>query len=101
MAKQLRPLGDRIVVKPIEEEEMTPGGIYVPETAKERPQEGRVIAVGSGEIRDDGTRVPLDLSVGDRVIFAKYAGTEFKLDGEKFLILSERDVLAVVEDAEE
>lgn len=98
MAKQLRPLGDRVIVEPIEKEEMTAGGIYVPETAKEKPQEGRVIAVGPGQIREDGNRNPIDLAEGDRVIFAKYAGTEFKIDDQKLLILSERDILAKIED---
>jgi chaperonin GroES len=97
MAKNLVPLGDRIIVEPIEQEEMTAGGIYVPETAKEKPQEARVIAVGPGSLRDDGERNPMDVAEGDRVIFAKYAGTEFKLDDRKLLILSERDVLAKIE----
>ena len=98
MAKKLRPLGDRVIVEPIEKEEMTAGGIYVPETAKERPQEGRVIAVGPGQMRDDGNRNPMDVAEGDRVIYAKYAGTEFKLNDKKLLILSERDILARVEE---
>lgn len=97
MAKNLVPLGDRIIVEPIEQEEMTAGGIYVPETAKEKPQEARVIAVGPGSLRDDGERNPMDVAEGDRVIFTKYGGTEFKLDDRKLLILSERDVLAKIE----
>lgn len=97
MARNLVPLGDRIIVEPIEQEEMTAGGIYVPETAKEKPQEARVIAVGPGSLRDDGERNPMDVAEGDRVIFAKYGGTEFKLDDRKLLILSERDVLAKIE----
>jgi chaperonin GroES len=97
MAKTLRPLGDRVIVEPIEKEEMTSGGIYVPETAKEKPQEGKVIAVGPGQVRDDGNRNPMDVAEGDRVIYAKYAGTEFKINDQKLLILSERDILAKIE----
>ena len=96
MAKKLRPLGDRVIVKPIEKEEMTAGGIYVPETAKEKPQEGQVIAVGPGQVQDDGRRSPMDVAEGDRVIYAKYVGTEFKIDDDKLLILSERDLLAKI-----
>ncbi|MFQ5854044.1 MAG: co-chaperone GroES [Anaerolineae bacterium] len=97
MAKTLRPLGDRIIVEPIEQEEMTAGGIYVPETAKEKPQEGKVIAVGPGQVRDDGSRNPMDVAEGDRVIYAKYAGTEFKINDQKLLILRESDILAKIE----
>lgn len=93
----LRPLGDRIVAKAIEEEERTQGGIYLPDTAKEKPQEGEVIAVGSGRILENGERIPLEVKVGDRIIFAKYGGTEVKLDGQEYLILRESDVLAVTE----
>lgn len=93
----LRPLGDRIVVKAIEEEERTQGGIYLPDTAKEKPQQGEVIAVGSGRILENGERIPLEVKVGDRVIFAKYGGTEVKLEGQEYLILRESDVLAVAE----
>ncbi|HBY92838.1 MAG: co-chaperone GroES [Ardenticatenaceae bacterium] len=97
MATQLQPLGDRVIVEPIEREETTASGIVLPETAKEKPQEGKVIAVGAGKKNDDGTRVPLDVEVGERVIYAKYAGTEFKLDGDnKVLILKESDILAKV-----
>jgi chaperonin GroES len=92
----LRPLGDRVVVKAIEREEVTTSGIYLPDTAKEKPQEGRVQAVGPGRLLDSGDRAPMELKEGDRVIFAKYAGTEFKLDGEDLLILRESDILAVV-----
>src|SRR5690349_269828 len=92
----LRPLGDRVVVKAIEREEMTSSGIYLPDTAKEKPQEGRIQAVGPGRLLDSGERAPMELKEGDRVIFAKYAGTEFKLDGEDLLILRESDILAVV-----
>lgn len=98
MATQLKPLGDRVIVEPIEREEMTASGIVLPETAKEKPQEGSVIAVGEGKKNDDGSRVTLDVAVGDRVIYAKYAGTEFKLNGDKkVLILKESDILAKVE----
>lgn len=98
MAANLVPLGDRVIVEPVEREETTASGIVLPETAKEKPQEGKVIAVGEGKKNDDGTRVPLDVAVGDRVIFAKYAGTEFKLDGDnKVLILKESDILAKVQ----
>ena len=97
MAKfNLEPLEDRIVVKPGEEEETTSSGIVIPDTAKEKPQEGKVLAVGPGRIDDNGNRVPLDVSVGDVVIYSKYGGTEVKYNGEEYLILSARDVLAVV-----
>jgi chaperonin GroES len=92
----LRPLGDRVVVKPIEREEMTKSGIVVPDTAKEKPQEGLIEAVGTGRILDNGTKVPLEVNVGDRVLYAKYAGNEYKLDEVEYLIISEKDVLAVV-----
>ena len=92
----LRPLGDRVVVKAIEREEVTSSGIYLPDTAKEKPQEGRIEAVGPGRLLDSGERAPMELQEGDRVIFAKYAGTEFKLDGQDLLILRETDILAVV-----
>ncbi len=98
MAKELRPLGNRVVVEPLEEDEVTPGGIVLPETAKEKPQQGKVLAVGPGERDEKGNRIPLDVKVGDRVLFAKYAGTEVKIDGKKLLILRESDILAVVED---
>ena len=93
----LRPLGDRVIVRPIEGKEMTASGILLPDTAKEKPQEGIVIAVGAGKRNDDGSRQALDVSEGDRVIYAKYAGTEFKLDrDDKVLILKESDLLAIV-----
>lgn len=95
---KLKPLGDRIVVQVIEREEKTQSGIYLPDTAQEKPQEGKVVAVGSGRLLQNGERVPLSLKVGDRVIFAKYAGTEVKVDGTEYLIMSENDVLAVVEE---
>ena len=94
---KLTPLGDRIVVKPKEREELTRSGIVIPDTAKEKPQEGVVIAVGPGALDDDGKRIPMDVKLGDVVLYAKYAGTEFKLDGEEHLILKQTDVLAIVE----
>jgi len=98
MGLNFRPLADRVIVEPIEQEEMTAGGIYVPETAKEKPQEGTVLAVGPGRLLDNGQRAPMEVREGDRVLFAKYAGTEFKVDGDKrYLILGEKDILAVVE----
>jgi len=93
----LKPLGDRLVVEPKEREEMTASGLILPETAKEKPQEGEVIAVGPGRRDDDGKRVAMDVAVGDRVLYAKYGGTEVKIDGKKLLILKESDVLAIVE----
>jgi chaperonin GroES len=97
MAKlKLRPLGDRVWVEPIEQQEMTASGIILPETAKEKPQEGKVLAVGPGVRNDKGERQPLDVKVGDRVLFAKYAGTEIKQEGTKYLIMRESDILAIV-----
>jgi len=97
MAKfSLEPLEDRIVVKPGEEEETTVSGIVIPDTAKEKPQEGEILAVGPGRIDDNGNRVPLDVAVGDKVIYSKYGGTEVKYDGQDYLILGARDILAVV-----
>ncbi|MFO7245909.1 MAG: co-chaperone GroES [Thermaerobacter sp.] len=93
----IKPLGDRVVVQALEEEEVTQGGIILPDTAKEKPQQGKVLAVGSGRTLDNGQKVPLEVSVGDTVIFSKYAGTEVKIGGEEYLILSERDILAIVE----
>jgi chaperonin GroES len=93
----LRPLGDRVVVKPVEKEEKTKSGIVIPDTAKEKPQEGIVEAVGTGRILDNGTRVPMELEVGDKVLYAKYSGNEFKLDEVEYLIIPEKDVLAIVE----
>lgn len=95
MAK-IRPVGDRVVVKPAAKEEVTRSGIVIPDTAKEKPQEGTVIAVGSGRLLDNGERAPIDVKEGDRVLFAKYGGTEFKLDGEEYLVLKESDILAIV-----
>lgn len=97
---KLRPLGDRVVVEPIEEEERTAGGIILPETAKERPQQGKVIAVGPGARNEDGQRIAMDVKLGDRVLFAKYAGTEVKLSSNhKVLVLRESDILAVIEES--
>jgi chaperonin GroES len=93
----LKPLGDRLVVEPIEKEERTASGIILPETAKEKPQEGNVLAVGPGRTDDDGKRIPMDVKTGDVVLYAKYAGTEVKIDDKKLLILKESDVLAIVE----
>ena len=101
MAINLKPLGDRVVVEPVEQEEMTPSGLVLPETAKEKPQKGSVLAVGPGARDDDGKRMALDVSVGDIVLFAKYAGTEFKLDSKKLLILKESDLLAIIETIDE
>jgi len=92
----IKPLEDRIVVKPLDAEQTTASGLVIPDTAKEKPHEGEVLAVGPGRIDDKGNRVPLDVNVGDRVIYSKYGGTEIKHGGEEFLILSARDVLAIV-----
>lgn len=94
---KLKPLGDRVVVEALDREEKTKGGIFLPDTVKEKPIEGRVVAVGAGKINDDGKRQPMDLKEGDRIIYSKYSGTEVKVDGKDYLILAERDVLAVVE----
>jgi chaperonin GroES len=92
----LKPLGSRVVVEPIEMEEMTAGGIVLPETAKEKPQKGKVLSIGPGDRNEEGKRVPMDVGVGDTVLFAKYAGTEIKVEGKKLLILKESDLLAIV-----
>lgn len=92
----LKPLGDRLVIKPASREEMTASGIVLPDTAKEKPHRGTVIAAGEGRRDDDGDRIPMDVSVGDEVLFAKYAGTEFKMDDQDLLILAEKDVLAIL-----
>jgi chaperonin GroES len=94
---KLKPLGGRVIVEPIEQEEMTAGGIILPETAKEKPQEGKILAAGPGDRDEDGERIPMEVQVGDKVLYAKYAGTEVKVDGKKLLILKETDILAVVE----
>jgi len=97
MTPKLRPLGDRVVVEPQEREERTDSGLYIPETAKEKPQQGTVLAVGQGRRDDSGNRVAMDVQQGQTVLYAKYAGTEVKMDGKKLLILKETDILAVVE----
>ena len=97
-ATKLRPLGDRVVIEPTPREEMTKSGIVLPDTAKEKPQEGTIIAVGPGKILDDGSRETIDVKKGDKVLYAKYAGTEFKVDGDELLIVSQKDILAIVED---
>ena len=94
---KLKPLGDRLIVKAIEEEETTASGIVLPDTAKEKPQRGKVLAVGDGKIGDDNERVPLDVAEGDEVLYSKYGGTEIKVDGEELLVLRESDVLAKVQ----
>jgi chaperonin GroES len=94
---KIRPLQDRIIVKRIAEEEKTKGGIIIPDTAKEKPQEGKVIAVGKGKMSDEGKLIPVQVKVGDRVLFGKYSGSEIKLDGEEHLIIREEDVLGVIE----
>ncbi|HZP46575.1 MAG TPA: co-chaperone GroES [Candidatus Binataceae bacterium] len=94
---KIRPLGDRILVKRIQEEEKTKGGIIIPDTAKEKPQEGKVVAVGKGKKNEEGTVIPLEVKAGDRILFGKYSGSEIKLDGEEHLILREDDVLGVLE----
>jgi chaperonin GroES len=97
MKLNLKPLGDRVVVEPIEQADMTASGLVLPETAKEKPQKGTIVAAGPGVRGDDGQRVALDVTIGDTVLFAKYAGTEFKIDSRKLLILKESDLLAIVE----
>ena len=97
MSMKVRPLHDRLIVKGLEEEEKTKGGIIIPDTAKEKPIEGKVIAVGAGRIKKDGTKVPLEVKKGNRVLYAKYAGTEVKIDGEEYLIMKEDDILAIID----
>ncbi|HET6440672.1 MAG TPA: co-chaperone GroES [Anaeromyxobacter sp.] len=97
MATKIRPLQDRIIVKRVQEEEKTKGGIIIPDTAKEKPIEGKVIAVGNGKVQEDGKVRPLDVKAGDRILFSKYAGTEIKIDGEEHLIMREDDILGVIE----
>jgi len=94
---KIRPLQDRVIVKRLEEEEKTKGGIIIPDTAKEKPQEGKVIAVGKGKVNDDGKLTRLDVKVGDKILFGKYSGTEIKLNGEEHLIMREDDILGVIE----
>ncbi len=95
-ATKLQPMGDRVVIRPAAREETTRSGIVLPDTSKEKPQRGEVIAVGPGRVTDEGTRLEMDVKVGDTVLFAKYAGTEFKLEDEELLILSEKDILAII-----
>ena len=97
-ATKLQPLGDRVVIRPTPREEMTKSGIVLPDTAKEKPQEGSILAVGPGAFDNDGKRIAMDVSVGQKVLYGKYAGTEFKLDDEDLLIVSQKDILAVVAD---
>ena len=94
MAVKLQPMGDRLVVKPTQQEEKTKSGIYLPDTAKEKPQEGKVVAVGPGKMNDDGKRIPMDVEVGDIIIYAKYGGSEIKLEDEELIIMRESDILA-------
>ena len=94
---KIRPLQDRVIVKRIDEEEKSKGGIIIPDTAKEKPQEGKVIAVGKGKVNDDGKLTPLDVKVGDTILFGKYSGTEIRLDGDEHLIMREDDILGIVE----
>ncbi|OQX86349.1 MAG: co-chaperone GroES [Candidatus Omnitrophica bacterium 4484_70.2] len=94
---KIKPLGDRVLIKPSEEKERTKGGIVLPDTAKEKPQEGKIVAVGEGRKTEDGKTIPLTLKVGDRVLYGKYSGTEITIDGEEYLIMREEDVLAVIE----
>lgn len=95
---KVNPLQDRVVIKRLEEEEKTKGGIIIPDAAKEKPQEGRVVAVGSGKMTEKGKRVTPDVKVGDKILFGKYSGTDIKIDGEEHLILKEEDILAIIED---
>jgi len=97
MAMKIRPLHDRILVKRVEEQETVRGGIIIPDTAKEKPQEGKVVAVGAGKVRDDGKRIPLDVKAGDKILFGKYSGSEVKIEDDEYLILREEDVLAILE----
>ncbi len=97
MAQKLKPLGSRLVVEPIEQEDVTASGIVLPETAKEKPQKGKVLSMGPGDRDEEGKRIPMDVKVGDTVLYAKYSGTEIKMDQKKLLILKESDVLAIVE----
>ncbi len=94
---KIRPLQDRVIVRRLEEEEKTKGGIIIPDTAKEKPQEGKVIAVGKGKVTEDGKVIPLDVKVGDKILFGKYSGTEIKVGGEEHLIMREEDILGIIE----
>jgi chaperonin GroES len=94
---KIRPLNDRVIVQRIAEEEVTKGGIIIPDSAKEKPQEGKVIAVGNGKVLENGTKLPMDVKVGDKILFGKYAGTEIKIEGEELLMMREDDILGVIE----
>ncbi|MDE0897763.1 MAG: co-chaperone GroES [Longimicrobiales bacterium] len=95
-AKKVKPLSDRVVVKPLDEDEQMRGGLYIPDTAKEKPSQGEIVAVGPGKLSDDGTRLDMDVSVGDKVLYGKYSGTDVTLESEEYLILRESDILAIV-----
>ena len=95
-ADQIQPLADRVVVKPLEETEQMRGGLYIPDTAKEKPQQGEVVAVGAGKFSDDGTRLPMDVEVGNKVLYGKYSGTDVTLSGEEYLVVRESDILAII-----
>jgi chaperonin GroES len=97
MAIIFKPLGDRAVIEPLEQEEMTPAGIVIPDTAKEKPQKGKILSIGPGARDEEGKRLPMDIKVGETVLYAKYAGTEIKVDGKKLLIIKEADILAIIE----
>ena len=97
MAMKIRPLHDRILVKRVEEQETVRGGIIIPDSAKEKPQEGKVVAVGNGKVADDGKRIPLDVKAGDKILFGKYSGSEVKIEDDEYLILREEDVLAILD----
>ena len=97
MSVSIKPLEDRVVVKPLEAEQTTASGLVIPDTAKEKPQEGEVVAVGAGRLNDKGERVPMDVQVGDKVVFSKYGGTELKYGNDEFLVLGARDILAIIE----
>src|SRR5437764_5506325 len=101
MATTIRPLHDRVIIKRLDEEEQVRGGIIIPDTAKEKPQEGEVIAAGEGKYKEDGTRQPLDVKAGDRVLFGKYSGSEIKLDGDEFIIMREDEILGIINRAGE
>ncbi len=97
MSVSIKPLEDRVVVRPLEAEQVTASGLIIPDTAKEKPQEGEVVAVGEGRFDDKGARIPMDVKIGDKVVFSKYGGTELKYGSEEFLVLSQRDILAIIE----
>lgn len=97
MASKVKPLGDRVLVQPLDEKEVVKGGIIIPDTAKEKPQEGKIVAVGTGKVDDNGKKIELTVKVGDKVLFSKYGGTEIKVDGESYLIMREDDILGVLE----